>query len=322
MFISRLLSKKSTSFGQAKMFKQVKNLKKEFQQATIYKKENHHRSGRINDGRHKNLILGVGRNATGPLGQTKKQIVKGNAIKNAVTDLIKEIDPDVVVEDAKFRNSHSLVVLVTPAEKALKLNEIRGNIRVELEDFMGDKGISAIPSSITFTGMELGFRDLERTLQDYDLKMKQKAVEMDKNTDHNELMDFIDGFGDKPSVKDTLRENHAERIKHWEGVGRKSPLAPITGIDHVEYEAHIFKNYSKFRAMARYLDEHSVESAIGRFDRHPYEYEIENQKRKGIIDKREEFKYEIENKTREELKKEEENSEYVRYRPKPEDTAY
>ena len=94
------------AFGQAKMFKQVKNLKKEFETQHVYKKENH-RFGKINDNRHRSLILGVGKNASGPLGQTKQQIVKSKSIKYAVSDLIREIDAGIIVEDAKFRNSNS-----------------------------------------------------------------------------------------------------------------------------------------------------------------------------------------------------------------------
>ena len=306
------------------MFKQVKNLKKEFESASVYKKEKH-RFGKINDYRHKNLILGVGKNATGPLGRTKKQIVKGNAIKNAVADLIKEIDPDIMVEDAKFRNSSSLVVMVSPAEKALILNEMRGNIRIELEDYMGDKGVSNIPGSITFTGMELGFRDLEETLQRYDTEIRLKTEQMDRVEEKKvDMMDFVDGLGTQKlyekSAKEVLQHNHSEKIKHWET--GTSPLLPITGIDHKSYENQIMANYGKFRSMARYLDEHSLESAAGRFDRHPYEYEIEKSKKSDLVDKRTEFQYGFQNRTREEIEKEEREAEFVPFRPRPESTAF
>ena len=51
----------------------------------------------------------------------------------------------------------------------------------------------------------------------------------------------------------------------------KSPLYPLTGIDHNFINAKILHKYRSNRAVAGYLDEHSIASAQFRFVQHPYE---------------------------------------------------
>ena len=242
-------------------------------------------------------------------GSSQKEIIKSGIIKRAVRNMVEEIFPDldVTVTRVTFVSRTKAAVEVSPPECANELNKQKSQMSMLLIDYM-EENFQPLPR-LTFTSLRNTHEDLVKKLETLEIEVQKdmelaKQREINEKRERNRLAEFnllaepetdqgVDFFGiphDKSSEIEMSLQDKLEKdvIRTWRR-SQKSPLFPLTGIDHSKLNWRIMSKYRRQKHKAAFIDDNSVRSACYRFETHPFQKILgvgKNKKFKGNLDKK------------------------------------
>lgn len=141
-----------------------------------------------------------------------------------------------------------------------------------------------------FTHLHLSDSELNKKLENLEEEQRQiNIIEEEKARqqlrEHQRLQELeveepleessIDFYGIDPKKSEQLASSiktafEKQTLNTWRKT-LKSPLYPLTGIDHNRVNGRILYRYRTNKERAKYIDDHSIDTGEYRFEHHPFE---------------------------------------------------